>query len=114
MNQNRDALGWPLMNPLGKILASILFRIYRLISPTPRTHRDTNTVAEFFPYHSPCHRHPPFSLKRWTEGSEAAKAPEDGTATTQRAGQQPRGDGDLDLYNGHERASVQHYPEIRK
>lgn len=47
-------------------------------------------MAEFFPYHSPCHRHPPFSLKRWTEGSEAAKAPEDGTATSQRAGQQPR------------------------
>lgn len=99
MNQNGDGLGWPLMDPLGKILASILFRMYRLISPAPYTHRDTNTVAEFFPYHIPCDRHPPFSLKRQTEGSEAAKAPDDGIAASQRAGQQPRRDGNLDLYN---------------
>lgn len=41
------------------------------------------------------------------------KTPQESIATSQKVGQPPKGDGDLDLSNWHKWAPVQHCPDIR-
>lgn len=101
------------MDPLEENLAGMLSMMYSLISIThtarvwAHTHTHTYTLwPSSFSTKAPATNTLHFPYKDWQREVRATKAAKDGSATDQRVGQQPKGNGDLDLSNGHGWASL--------